>query len=46
MDVNNKDNISILDIPEHNLTPGMRQYRKAKEENPDCVIMLRMGDFF
>ncbi len=37
---------SILDVPLHNLTPGMRQYREAKEQNPDCIIMLRMGDFY
>lgn len=36
----------ILDIPEHLLTPGMKQYREAKEANPDCLIMLRMGDFY
>ena len=37
---------SILDIPEHRLTPGMKQYRDAKRDNPDCIIMLRMGDFY
>ncbi len=38
--------VSILKVPMHLLTPGMKQYREAKEENPDCVIMLRMGDFY
>ncbi|MBT3297739.1 DNA mismatch repair protein MutS [archaeon] len=38
--------VSVLDIPEHLLTPGMKQYRDAKKENPDCLIMLRMGDFY
>lgn len=37
---------SILDVEEHNLTPGMRQYRDIKKDNSDCLIMLRMGDFF
>jgi len=37
---------SILNIPDHNLTPGMKQYKEAKQLNPDCVIMLRMGDFY
>ena len=37
---------SILDVPEENLTPGMRQYKEVKEQNPDCLVMLRMGDFF
>ena len=37
---------SILDVAEENLTPGMKQYRDIKKQNPDCLIMLRMGDFF
>jgi DNA mismatch repair protein MutS len=38
--------VSILNIPTHQLTPGMRQYQEAKQQNPDCIIMLRMGDFY
>lgn len=37
---------SILQVAEQHLTPGMRQYRDAKRDNPDCLIMLRMGDFY
>jgi DNA mismatch repair protein MutS len=37
---------SILTIPPEKLTPGMRQYQDAKRANPDCVVMLRMGDFY
>ena len=37
---------SILDIPNEHLTPGMRQYRDIKQEYPDCIVMLRMGDFY
>ena len=37
---------SILNIPADKLTPGMRQYQNSKKENPDCLIMLRMGDFY
>lgn len=37
---------SILDIPAEKLTPGMRQYQNSKKDNPDCLIMLRMGDFY
>ncbi len=37
---------SVLDVDEQNLTPGMKQYREVKEKHPDCVVMLRMGDFF
>ncbi len=37
---------SILDIPVEHLTPGMKQYLEAKRAHPDCLIMLRMGDFY
>ncbi len=36
----------VLDIPEEHLTPGMKQYFDIKKAHPDCVVMLRMGDFF
>jgi DNA mismatch repair protein MutS len=39
-------NKSILSIELANLTPGMRQYRDAKQANPECIIMMRMGDFY
>ncbi len=29
-----------------NLTPGMKQYREVKAAHPDCLVMLRMGDFY
>lgn len=28
------------------LTPMMQQYRKTKEEYPDCLLLFRVGDFF
>jgi DNA mismatch repair protein MutS len=28
------------------LTPGMDQYMKVKNQNPDCIILFRMGDFY
>ena len=37
---------SILNIPVEHLTPGMKQYLEAKRSHPDCLIMLRMGDFY
>jgi DNA mismatch repair protein MutS len=40
------ESISILNIPSQQLTPGMRQYQDAKRANPDCLILLRMGDFY
>ena len=27
-------------------TPMMQQYRQTKAENPDCLLFMRMGDFF
>lgn len=37
---------SILTIPTSQLTPGMRQYQDVKRAHPDCLVMLRMGDFY
>ena len=31
-------------MPEN--TPMMRQYRKIKEKNPDCLLFFRLGDFY
>ena len=28
------------------LTPMMRQYLKMKQENPDCLLFFRLGDFY
>ncbi|HEY8863815.1 MAG TPA: DNA mismatch repair protein MutS [Candidatus Dormibacteraeota bacterium] len=28
------------------LTPVMRQYREAKEQNPDGILLFRLGDFY
>ena len=28
------------------LTPAMHQYMKAKSQYPDCVLLMRMGDFY
>src|SRR3989339_2077459 len=41
-----KQNRGILDIDPELLTPGMKQYHQVKKEHPDCLVMLRMGDFF
>ena len=41
-----KEGVSILNLEEHNLTPGMRQYQEVKRQHPDCLVMLRMGDFY
>ena len=28
------------------LTPGMKQYMEAKNQNPDAICLFRMGDFY
>jgi DNA mismatch repair protein MutS len=33
-------------VTETALTPVMRQYREAKEQHPDGILMFRLGDFF
>lgn len=37
---------SILEVNHDDLTPGMKQYREVKQAHPDCLVMLRMGDFY
>ncbi len=27
-------------------TPMLRQYRQVKAENPDAILMFRLGDFY
>lgn len=29
-----------------NLTPAMKQYLQLKQENPDCILFFRIGDFY
>jgi DNA mismatch repair protein MutS len=33
-------------VTEPALTPVMRQYREAKEQHPDGILMFRLGDFY
>ena len=28
------------------LTPMKRQYNRIKEENQDCILFFRLGDFY
>lgn len=39
-------NKSVLSVPHSQLTPGMQQYQEVKRAHPDCLVMLRMGDFY
>ena len=29
-----------------NLTPAMKQYLQMKQQNPDCILLFRIGDFY
>ncbi len=33
-------------LPASNVTPMMRQYLELKEQNPDCLLFFRLGDFY
>lgn len=46
MDEDNNSTKSVLDIDNDVLTPGMKQYQEVKKQHPDCLVMLRMGDFY
>ncbi len=43
---NNSNGDSILNLDPDILTPGMKQYLEIKKAHPDCLVMLRMGDFY
>jgi DNA mismatch repair protein MutS len=34
-----------MELPS-NLTPAMKQFKRAKEQYPDAIIFFRMGDFY
>ncbi len=36
----------LEDIPEHKLTPMLRQYLQAKADSGDALLFFRMGDFY
>src|SRR3989344_375250 len=42
----NNNSESILNLDPDILTPGMKQYLEVKKAHPDCLVMLRMGDFY
>ncbi len=33
-------------MAEQTITPMMRQYLETKEQNPDCLLFFRLGDFY
>ena len=32
--------------PDNELTPMKRQYNAIKEQNQDCILFFRLGDFY
>ena len=32
--------------PKNELTPMQRQYNEIKEDNRDCILFFRLGDFY
>jgi len=38
--------INTSDISPEDLTPAMQRFFEIKKENPDCLLLYRMGDFY
>ena len=38
--------INTVDILPEDLTPAMQKFLETKKENPDCLLLYRMGDFY
>ena len=39
-------NFVICGMNLENLTPAMKQYLQMKQQNPDCILLFRIGDFY
>ena len=37
---------SLEAVKEKGFTPMMQQYLDVKNENQDCILMYRLGDFY
>ena len=38
--------INTVDVSPEDLTPAMQKFLETKRENPDCLLLYRMGDFY
>jgi DNA mismatch repair protein MutS len=38
--------INTVDVSPEDLTPAMQRFLEIKKENPDCLLLYRMGDFY
>ena len=40
------NNINSIDVNPDDVSPGMKQYLEIKQQNPDTLLLYRMGDFY
>ena len=38
--------VNTVDLSMEDLTPAMQRFLEIKRENPDCLLLYRMGDFY
>ena len=38
--------MKLSEVNKEKITPAMRQYVDIKEQNPDVIILFRLGDFY
>ena len=38
--------VNTVDLSPEDLTPAMAKFLETKRENPDCLLLYRMGDFY
>ena len=38
--------VNTADVSPEDATPAMQRYLEIKRENPDCLLLYRMGDFY
>ena len=38
--------VNTVDISPEDLTPAMQRFLEIKRENPECLLLYRMGDFY
>ena len=38
--------INTADVSTEDLTPAMQKFLETKKENPECLLLYRMGDFY
>ena len=46
MDKTEINMINTVDVSPEDLTPAMQRFLETKKENPECLLLYRMGDFY